>query len=87
MKIVLAEADRAVIAAVAAAAEPPGSIVRDFDTLLDFVGENGMPVSPKEYDLGIARLAELNSRLTHPTPTGLSRGRQKIGRASCRERV
>ena len=76
MKIVLAEADRAVIAAVAAAAEPPGSIVRDFDTLLDFVGENGMPVSPKEYDLGIARLAELNSRLTHPTPTGLSRGRQ-----------
>lgn len=76
MNLILGDADRAVVAAVAAAAEPPGSVLRDFDTLLDFLGTDGMPVSPKEYDLASTCLPELNSRLTHPTPTGLSRGRQ-----------
>ena len=72
----ITDADRAVFAAVASAQEPPGTIVRDFDALLTYLGTDGIPVSPKASQFAIARLPELNARLTHPTPIGLSRGKQ-----------
>jgi hypothetical protein len=72
----IAEADRAVFTSVASVPEPPGTIVRDFDALLDGIGTNGIPVSAKTCEFAIARLPELNGLLTHPAPIGLSRGRQ-----------
>ncbi len=72
----LADADRAAFAAVASTEAPPGTIVHDFDALLDYLGTDGIPVSPKTSEFAIARLPELNSLLTHPVPIGLSRGRQ-----------
>jgi hypothetical protein len=72
----LTDADRAVFSAVAAAKAPPGTIVRDFEALLSYLGADGIPVSPKECEFAIARLPELNSLLTYPVPIGLSRGRQ-----------
>ncbi|MCM8594025.1 plasmid pRiA4b ORF-3 family protein [Accumulibacter sp.] len=72
----LSDADRAAFAAVASAEAPPGTIVHDFDSLLDYLGRDGVPVSPKASEFAIARLPELNGLLTHPAPIGLSRGRQ-----------
>ena len=72
----LTDADRTVFAAVAAAPDSPGTIVRDFDALLNYLSTDGIPVSPKTSEFAIARLPELNSLLTHPAPIGLSRGRQ-----------
>ena len=72
----LTDADREAFAAVANAEAPPGTIVRDFDALLDYLGQDGIPVSPKTSEFAIARLPELNGLLTHPALIGLSRGRQ-----------
>jgi len=72
----LIDADRTVFAAVANAEVPPGTIVRDFAALLDYLGKDGIPVSPKTSEFAIARLPDLNGLLTHPAPIGLSRGRQ-----------
>lgn len=72
----LTDADHAVIAAVFGADQPPGTIVRDFDVLLEHFPADGIPVTPKTHEFAIARLPELNSRLTHPAPIGLKRGRQ-----------
>ncbi|MBK7955423.1 MAG: hypothetical protein IPK02_16575 [Candidatus Accumulibacter sp.] len=43
----ITEVDRAVFTSVASMPEPPGTIVRDFDALLDGIGSNGIPVSAK----------------------------------------
>lgn len=72
----LTDADRTAFAAVASTEAPPGTIVRDFDALLEYLGKDGIPVSPKHSEFAIARLPELNALLTHPAPIGLSRGRQ-----------
>ena len=72
----LTEKERAAFAAVSASAEPPGTIVHDFDALLDFLAAEGIPVSPKTFEFAIARLPELNALLAKPMQTGLSRGRQ-----------
>ena len=72
----LTDADRAAFAAIANAEAPPGTIVHDFDALLDYLGQDGIPVSPKTSEFAIARLPELNGLLSHPAPIGLRRGRQ-----------
>lgn len=74
--IALSAADRAAFAAVANAEAPPASIVPDFDALLNLLGRDGIPVSPKASEFPVARLPELNALLTHPAPIGLSNGRQ-----------
>ena len=72
----LTDAERAAFTAAAGAEAPPGTIVHDFDALLDCLGSDGIPVSPKASEFAIARLPELNALLMHPAPIGLSRGRQ-----------
>lgn len=72
----LADGEAAVFTAVARAPQPPGSIVRDFDTLLDALGGDGIAVSPKNAEFTLSRLPELNARLTQPAAIGLSRSRQ-----------
>lgn len=55
----------------------PGTLVKDFNTLLDFIGENGVVVSEKTQFLAMGVLAELNQRLSNPLDVKLKRPVQK----------
>jgi hypothetical protein len=57
--------------------ESPGAILKDFATLLDFIGSDGVETSGKYHLLPMKRLAELNSRLSHPIEIDLKRPLQK----------
>jgi hypothetical protein len=56
--------------------QPPGSILRDFDTLLNLVGDVGMPVTPSHL-IAMGRLQTINSRLSHPIKLDNKRPVQK----------
>jgi len=55
----------------------PGTILRDFQTLLDFLHPNGIEVSGIHNLFPLKSLPELNSRLSHPIETNLKRPQQK----------
>ncbi|MDJ0591047.1 MAG: plasmid pRiA4b ORF-3 family protein [Pleurocapsa sp. MO_226.B13] len=55
----------------------PGSILQDFQTLIDFIGEKGIAVSGKQHCLPMKSLAELNQHLSNPINTALKRPQQK----------
>jgi hypothetical protein len=54
----------------------PGTILRDFQTLLDFVGTDGIEVSSTNNFLPLKSLSEINARC-HPIQIGLKRPQQK----------
>lgn len=54
----------------------PGVILRDFDTLIDFVGEKGLQVTGTHLR-PLKLLKPLNGRLTQPLELGLQRPQQK----------
>lgn len=54
----------------------PGSILRDFDVLLDYLRERDLPITGR-HQLPIRVLPEINARLTHPLQLGLKRPLQK----------
>lgn len=54
-----------------------GTILTDFQTLLDFIGEPGIAVSGKRNLIPMKLLAELNQQLTEPIQTNLQRPQQK----------
>lgn len=56
--------------------EGAGSIIRDFETLLDFIGLAGMVATGQYHLLPLRRLPELNARLTHPLQLDLKRPQQ-----------
>ncbi len=51
----------------------PGTILTDFQTLLDFVGNDGVSVSDKSCTLSLKSLVELNQRLSQPIQLDLKR--------------
>jgi len=55
----------------------PGTLLQDFDTLLEFIGEAGVAVSEKTQLLAQTKLPELNRLLTHPLDVKLKRPVQK----------
>lgn len=55
----------------------PGSVLRDFGTLLDFVGKREIKVSGVHQLLPMSALAELNARLSKPLRVLLRRPQQK----------
>ncbi|WP_250121217.1 plasmid pRiA4b ORF-3 family protein [Chroococcidiopsis sp. CCMEE 29] len=55
----------------------PGTILQDFQTLLDFVGNAGIAVSGTQHLLPLKSLADLNQRLSEPIQTDLKRPQQK----------
>ena len=57
--------------------DSPGTILKDFARLLDFIGSEGIPVSGKNDLLPMKRLAELNAQLTHPIELDLKRPQQR----------
>src|SRR5262249_39791195 len=54
----------------------PGTILRDFQTILDFVGTGGLQTGGKNHRLPLASLANLDERLSHPLRPALSRPQQ-----------
>jgi Plasmid pRiA4b ORF-3-like protein len=54
-------------------ATEPGTILRDFQTLLDFIGEAGVPVSGTYHLLSQSLLPDLNQRLSNPIQLDLKR--------------
>uniref|UniRef100_B8HM70 Plasmid pRiA4b Orf3-like domain-containing protein n=1 Tax=Cyanothece sp. (strain PCC 7425 / ATCC 29141) TaxID=395961 RepID=B8HM70_CYAP4 len=55
----------------------PGTIVKDFQTLLEAMGDRGLPVSGKMHHLALKLLPDLNQQLSHPIRTALQRPQQK----------
>ena len=55
----------------------PGSILKDFQILLDFVGDTGIVVSGKHCLIPLKHLSELNQSLTAPIQLDLKRPKQK----------
>lgn len=57
--------------------DEPGRVLRDFEILLNFVGEHGVRASGIHQILPMNLLAELNVRLSKPLRLGLKRPQQK----------
>jgi len=57
--------------------EVPGSILKDFDAMLDIIGEKGIETAGKYEFFAMGRLAEINARLTHSVHLSLQRPQQK----------
>jgi len=55
----------------------PGTILKDFQMLLDYIGENGIEVSGINSFFPMKLFSEINSRLTHPIFLDLKRPQQK----------
>ena len=55
----------------------PGTVLRDFETLLAFIGDNTPTVSPKHHLLPMGALAPLNAQMTRPMQLGLKRLQQQ----------
>lgn len=53
-----------------------GTILQEFNLLLEFLGEQGFPVTGT-HQLPIRALPEINARLTHSFKQGLTRPQQK----------
>jgi hypothetical protein len=55
----------------------PGTILQDFQTLLDFIGQGGIAVGGKLNLIPMKVLAQINQRLAEPIQTDLQRPQQK----------
>lgn len=55
----------------------PGSLLKDFQALLDFIGSDGVEVTKTTQHIGMKYLFELNERMTRPAKTELKRPQQK----------
>jgi hypothetical protein len=55
----------------------PGTILKDFQTLLNFIGEKGIAVSANNHSLPMKSLGELNQLLSEPLQIDLKRPVQK----------
>lgn len=54
-------------------ADGPGTIGRDLETLMDFIGERGLPTKSKQGNMPAAALPEINARLAAPIDVRLDR--------------
>jgi hypothetical protein len=76
MKTLSAE-DRQILTAQTIDDHGPGTVLHDFETLLDVVGLEGIAVTSKNHLLPRNALAPLNARMTHPIELGLKRPQQR----------
>jgi hypothetical protein len=54
-----------------------GTVVRAFETLLAFLGDNTPTVSPQHHRLPMGSLTPLNAQMTRPMQLGLQRPQQR----------
>src|SRR5712692_3046020 len=69
--------DRQILTAQTIDDHGPGTVLRDFDTLLDVIGARGIAVTSKNHLLPLNALAPLNARMTYPIEHGLKRAQQR----------
>ena len=55
----------------------PGTLLKDFFTLLNFIGPTGIPVSGKNHLIAIKLLPQLNQLMSSPLDMKLKRPQQK----------
>ncbi len=55
----------------------PGTLLKDFFSLLDFIGTSGIPVSKKNHLFAIKLLPQLNQLMSNPLDIKLKRPQQK----------
>jgi len=55
----------------------PGTLLKDFSSLLDFIGPGCIPVSGKNHLMAIKLLPQLNLLMSHPLDVKLKRPQQK----------
>ena len=55
----------------------PGTLLKDFSSLLDFIGPIGILVSGKNHLIAIKLLPQLNQLMSHPLDVTLKRPQQK----------
>ena len=77
MDIPLSSKHRRILQEQAVSEDEPGRVLRDFETLLGFVGEHGIRVGGVPQLLPMNLLAGLNARLSKPLRLGLKRPQQK----------
>ena len=75
-KLELSPEHRQLLRDLAISESGPGSILRDFDMLLDYLRERDLPITGR-HQLPLRVLPEINARLTHPLQLGLKRPLQK----------
>jgi len=73
----LSEADRQVLHDQTITSTRPGTILQDFQTLLDLAASEGIPVSGKLQHFAIKVLPDLNQRLRQPLTLDMQRPQQK----------
>jgi Plasmid pRiA4b ORF-3-like protein len=73
----LSAAARKLLHAQTLTAASPGTILTDFQTLLDFIGDKGTAVSVTNHLLPLKSLAEINQQLSEPITLDLKRPVQK----------
>ena len=69
--------DQQILTAQTIDAHGPGTILRDFDTLLDVIGARGIAVTSRYHRLPLNTLAPLNACMTRPIEHGLKRPQQR----------
>ncbi|BAZ31864.1 hypothetical protein NIES4074_43370 [Cylindrospermum sp. NIES-4074] len=73
----LTESQKQLLQEISIDENQPGTILRDFQTLIDFLQPKGVEVSSVNNLLPLKVLSELNSRLSHPIDIQLKRPVQK----------
>lgn len=73
----LSEQERTILQQQEITETSPGTILTDFQNLLDFIGEGGIAISGKRNLIPMKLLAEINQQLTEPIQTNLQRPQQK----------
>ncbi len=76
-KFDISEKTKQVLRDQAITEDGPGTILRDFESLLAFIGEPGLNTTGKYYFLPQSKLDELNQRMSRPAPHRLKRPQQR----------
>lgn len=77
MKVELSPKHQRILQEQKISEDEPGRVLRDFEILLNFIGEHGTRVSGIHQLLPLNLLPELNGRLSKPLHIGLKRPQQK----------
>ncbi|MGR3274413.1 IS1096 element passenger TnpR family protein [Acaryochloris marina NIES-2412] len=73
----LSEQDSTLLETLTISETQPGPLLKDFQTLLEFIGPEGRTVSGKRQQISMKDLAELNQQLSTPIDIDLKRPAQK----------
>lgn len=73
----LSEQDSTLLKSLTISETQPGHLLKDFQTLLEFIGSEGRIVSGKRQQISMKDLAELNQQLSTPIDIDLKRPAQK----------